>query len=156
MVVLAPGARDPGRPTFQPMCSRAPGRCCRCGSQRGWEGAGVGGQQELEFILRSLVDLRLQIEELRRRLDDHPQRVQVIDLGDHAQVSDDSFQRWKKTAISRYSIAPGMTMADVEKATIEAALGSTGQPAPCSGSARDRRATLYRKIKVVSFGGSRS
>ena len=40
--------------------------------------------QELEFILRSLVDLRLQIEELRRRLDDHPQRVQVIELGDHS------------------------------------------------------------------------
>src|ERR671910_1022492 len=41
---------------------------------------------ELEFILRSLVELKLQVEELRRRLDDQPQRVQVIELGDHATV----------------------------------------------------------------------
>ncbi|MGH2709439.1 MAG: sigma-54 interaction domain-containing protein, partial [Actinomycetota bacterium] len=44
--------------------------------------------QELEFILRSLVELKLQVEDLRRRLDDQPQRVQVIELADHATVSD--------------------------------------------------------------------
>src|SRR5262249_3870385 len=44
--------------------------------------------QELEFILRSLVELKLQVEELRRRLDQTPQRVQVIDLTDHATVAD--------------------------------------------------------------------
>src|SRR5437667_633549 len=35
-------------------------------------GAGVGGQ-ELAFILHSLVELKLQVEELRRRLDEGPQ-----------------------------------------------------------------------------------
>src|SRR5207253_1203329 len=43
---------------------------------------------ELEFILRSLLDLKLQVEELRRRLDDYPQRVQVIELADHSSVAD--------------------------------------------------------------------
>src|SRR5213596_1321588 len=41
--------------------------------------------QELEFILRSLVELKLQVEELRRRLDEQPrfpgQRVEVIEVG---------------------------------------------------------------------------
>src|SRR2546426_7070064 len=38
--------------------------------------------QELEFIFRSLVELKLQVEELRRRLDDRaPQRVEVIEVG---------------------------------------------------------------------------
>jgi hypothetical protein len=37
--------------------------------------------QELEFIFRSLVELKLQVEELRRRLDTRPQRVEVIEVG---------------------------------------------------------------------------
>ncbi|MGH2668110.1 MAG: sigma-54 interaction domain-containing protein, partial [bacterium] len=38
--------------------------------------------QELEFILRSLVELKLQVEELRRRIEDRPaQRVEVIEVG---------------------------------------------------------------------------
>src|SRR2546426_6430600 len=32
--------------------------------------------QELEFIFHSLVDLKLQIEELRRRIEERPQRVE--------------------------------------------------------------------------------
>ena len=51
-------------------------------------GRGEAGGQELEFILRSLVELKLQVEELRRRLDEQPQRVQVIELADHATVAD--------------------------------------------------------------------
>src|SRR3989442_6980866 len=37
--------------------------------------------QELEFIFRSLVELKLQVEELRRRLEERPQRVGVIEVG---------------------------------------------------------------------------
>src|SRR5947208_1646087 len=37
--------------------------------------------QELEFIFRTLVELKLQVEELRRRLDEGPQRVEVIEVG---------------------------------------------------------------------------
>ena len=104
--------------------------------------------QELEFILRSLVDLRLQIEELRRRLDDHPQRVQVIELADHSAVADvmsDNDGDGGYPVLYR----PGMTMAEVEKATIEAALneykGNRRRAAEVLGIGER---TLYRKIKA--------
>jgi DNA-binding NtrC family response regulator len=104
--------------------------------------------QELEFILRSLVDLRLQIEEMRRRLDEHPQRVQVIDLGEHTQVSDlmsDVDHDGEQPVVYRV----GMSMAEVERATIEAALreykGNRRRAAEVLGIGER---TLYRKIKA--------
>jgi DNA-binding NtrC family response regulator len=103
--------------------------------------------QELEFILRSLVDLRRQIEELRRRLDEPAQRLQVIDLGNHAPVVDvipESDQAEPAPIVYR----PGMTMAEVERATIEAALreaqGNRRRAAEVLGIGER---TLYRKIK---------
>ncbi len=52
-------------------------------------GAGMGGGagsreisgQELQVIVQSLLDLRLQVEDLRRRLDNVPHRIEVIDIG---------------------------------------------------------------------------
>jgi len=103
--------------------------------------------QELEFILRSLVDLRRQIEELRRRLDDHPQRLQVIDLVTHAPVVDVVPEGDREEA-AEVVYRPGMTMADVEKAAIEAALreshGNRRRAAEVLGIGER---TLYRKIK---------
>ncbi len=103
--------------------------------------------REFEFILRSLVDLKLQVEELRRRLDEHPQRVQVIELADHATVADimpESDRDGDQAVLYR----PGMTMADVEKAAIEAALreyrGNRRRAAEVLGIGER---TLYRKIK---------
>jgi DNA-binding NtrC family response regulator len=102
--------------------------------------------QELEFILRSLVDLRLQIEEMRRRLDEHPQRVQVIDLG--AQVTD-VMPEVERDGEQPVVYRAGMTMAEVEKATIEAALreykGNRRRAAEILGIGER---TLYRKIKA--------
>src|SRR5437870_1502197 len=43
--------------------------------------------QELEFIFRSLVELKLQVEELRRRLEERPQRVEVIEVGPGSSVA---------------------------------------------------------------------
>jgi DNA-binding NtrC family response regulator len=150
MVVLAPGAEirasdipadvleGPG--TLLPM---------RLAASAGLGGGGAGGPgPEFEFILRSLVDLRLQIEEMRRRLDEHPQRVQVIDLGDHAQVTD-LMSEVEGDGEQPVVYRAGMTMAEVEKATIEAALkeykGNRRRAAEILGIGER---TLYRKIKA--------
>nr|MBA3497990.1 sigma 54-interacting transcriptional regulator [Gemmatimonadales bacterium] len=107
----------------------------------------VGGH-ELEFILRSLIELKLQVEELRRRLDEHPQRVQVIDLSDHSTVADvltDGDGNGEQPVVYR----SGMTMAEVERAAIEAALqehrGNRRRAADVLGIGER---TLYRKIKA--------
>jgi DNA-binding NtrC family response regulator len=103
---------------------------------------------ELEFILRSLVELKLQVEELRRRLDDQPQRVQVIELADHAAIADvlpESEVDGDQSVVYR----SGMTMAEVERAAIEAALreyrGNRRRAAEVLGIGER---TLYRKIKA--------
>jgi len=110
----------------------------------------AGGGHELEFILRSLLDLKLQVEELRRRLDQGPQRVQVIELGDHASVDvlsdgDGDGQEAEPPVLYR----SGMTMAEVEKAAISAALqehrGNRRRAAEVLGIGER---TLYRKIKA--------
>ena len=84
MVVLAPGAEIRASDIPHDILEGR-GRCS--GWSRPDGGTGTAGH-ELEFILRSLVELKLQVEELRRRLDDQPQRVQVIELGDSATVHD--------------------------------------------------------------------
>ena len=115
-------------------------------------GAGAGQRrrrgQELEFILRSLVDLRLQVEELRRRLDERPQRVQVIDLGDHARWHDCRRPEVDTTASQR-CLSQRDDHGGREKAAIEAALreyrGNRRRAAEVLGIGER---TLYRKIKA--------
>ncbi|HEV7365388.1 MAG TPA: sigma-54 dependent transcriptional regulator, partial [Gemmatimonadales bacterium] len=152
MVVLAPGAEirpsDIPADVLEGPGTMLPMRLTGAGSSAPWAGGVAAGSQEFEFILRSLVDLRLQIEEMRRRLDEHPQRVQVIDLGEHTQVGDlmaDVEHDGDHPVLYR----AGMTMAEVEKATIEAALreykGNRRRAADVLGIGER---TLYRKIKA--------
>jgi DNA-binding NtrC family response regulator len=152
MVVLAPGAEirasDIPQDVLEGAGSLLPMRLAQAGQGGGAGGAMGAAGPEFEFILRSLVDLRLQIEEMRRRLDERPQRVQVIDLGEHAQVTDvmsDLERDGEQPVVYR----PGMTMAEVEKATIEAALreykGNRRRAAEILGIGER---TLYRKIKA--------
>jgi DNA-binding NtrC family response regulator len=105
--------------------------------------------QEFEFILRSLLELKLQVEELRRRLDEHPQRVQVIELADHSTVADAFPEGEGKDGDRPVVYRSGMTMAEVEKAAIEAALreyrGNRRRAAEVLGIGER---TLYRKIKA--------
>src|SRR3954470_6333415 len=152
MVVLAPGseirAADIPADVLEGPGTLLPMRLMQHAGQQGSAGAlRADGLQELEFILRSLVDLRLQIEELRRRLDEHPQRGKVIDLGAHAQISDVAEVDGDGNAPVLYR--SGMTMADVEKATIDAALheykGNRRRAAEVLGIGER---TLYRKIKA--------
>ena len=107
------------------------------------------GGQELEFILRSLLDLKLQVEELRRRLDEHPQRVQVIELADHSTVADVLPEGAERDGDHPVVYRPGMTMAEVERAAIDAALrehrGNRRRAAEVLGIGER---TLYRKIKA--------
>ena len=115
MVVLAHGARFARRDIPPDMLrggrESAPGAGPDAGTRD------VPGQ-ELEFILRSLVELKLQVEELRRRLDRTPQRVQVIDLTDHATVAD-VLPNGERDGDGSVVYRTGMTMADVEKAAID-------------------------------------
>jgi DNA-binding NtrC family response regulator len=145
MVVLAPGAEiranDIPGDVLEGAGTLLPVRVQPAGGRE------LGGQ-EFEFILRSLMELKLQVEELRRRMDDRPlpQRVQVIELGDHSSVADvlPSGGDGDGTVLYR----PGMTMADVEKAAISAALreyrGNRRRAAEVLGIGER---TLYRKIK---------
>jgi len=124
--------------------------------------------RELEFIVRSLLELKLQVEELRRRLDDEratrvePPRELFVDAGTPlpvvpARASGVAALEARETAPppNVVTIAPGMTMAQIERAAIEAALRETG--------GNRRRAaellgigerTLYRKLHEYEMPGA--
>jgi DNA-binding NtrC family response regulator len=110
------------------------------------------GSREFEFILRGLMDLRYQVEELKRRVDEGPQRVQVIEVGG-TPLSDVVSEGVDSLPPDEVIYRPGMTMADVEKAAIEAALKETGdnrrEAAQVLGIGER---TLYRKIKQYQLG----
>src|SRR5438093_10302971 len=117
--------------------------------------------QELEFILRSLVELKLQVEELRRRLDEQPrfpgQRVEVIEVGGAAAPAGvlgggvsplDAEPVPEGPVIYR----AGMSMADVERAAIEAALKEThGNRRKAAETLGIGERTLYRKLKEYAL-----
>jgi DNA-binding NtrC family response regulator len=108
--------------------------------------------QELEFILRNLMDLRLQVEELRRRLEHGPSRVEVIDLGEPAVVADYGVESEVEPEPAAIVYRSGMTMDEVEKAVISAALkefrGNRRRAADTLGIGER---TLYRKIKAYNL-----
>ncbi len=102
--------------------------------------------QELEFIFRTLVELKLQVEELRRRLDEGPQRVEVIEVGHGTPVAAAIDAEPVPEAEVLYRA--GMTMADVERAAIEAALHETkGNRRKAAEVLGIGERTLYRKLK---------
>jgi DNA-binding NtrC family response regulator len=119
--------------------------------------------QELGFIVRSLVELKLQVEELRRRLDDERTTRAAVDgpsrdvvgaaapglLGAASALE----ARDPPPPPNVVTVTPGMTMAEIERAAIEAALRETG--------GNRRRAaellgigerTLYRKLHEYEGG----
>ncbi|HEU5359147.1 MAG TPA: sigma-54 dependent transcriptional regulator [Gemmatimonadales bacterium] len=150
MVVLAPGteirANDIPADILEGAGRLLPVRVGTLGA-----GGREVGSQELEFILRSLMDLRLQVEELRRRLDEGPQRVHVIEVGDGQPVAD--LVEHAAEAPPEILYRPGMTMAEVERAAIEAALrehrGNRRKAAEILGIGER---TLYRKLKAYGLG----
>ncbi|HTH63920.1 MAG TPA: sigma-54 dependent transcriptional regulator [Gemmatimonadales bacterium] len=106
--------------------------------------------KELEFIFRSLVELKLQVEELRRRLDDRPapHRVEVIEVDPHGAPLAAALAPVEEAVLYR----PGMSMADVERAAIEAALNDThGNRRKAAEVLGIGERTLYRKIKQYAI-----
>jgi DNA-binding NtrC family response regulator len=149
MVVLAPGteirASDipsdilEGAPMLLPVLAQ------------GGLGRGGAGQQELEFIVRGLMDLRLQVEELRRRLDERPGKVQVIEVPESA-ISPIQIEPPEQVSPPDVVYRHGMTMAEVERATITAALRECqGNRRQAAGRLGIGERTLYRKIKEFNL-----
>jgi DNA-binding NtrC family response regulator len=119
--------------------------------------------KELEFIFRSLIELKLQVEELRRRLEDTAaaQRVEVIEVGPGAAAARatpslgigqieqvDERDAGEPAVIYR----SGMSMADVERAAIQAALRETaGNRRRAAEILGIGERTLYRKLKQYAL-----
>jgi DNA-binding NtrC family response regulator len=179
MVVLAPG-REIGPADLPPHIRDADALGMAAGAPAGGgrllpvpvgplvrEGQRAEGR-ELEFIVRGLLELKLQVEELRRRLDE--ERAARQELAEAAAAG--AFAgpgaaggllgaggppgleaRDAEPPPNVVTVAPGMTMAAVERAVIEAALRETG--------GNRRRAaellgigerTLYRKLSEYQGG----
>jgi DNA-binding NtrC family response regulator len=131
------------------------------------EAAGLTpGGRELEFIIRSLVELKLQMEELRRRVElgspDRGAEVMApsdrwVGEGRHS-VTPASVSaiepREQEPAPNEVIIRPGMTMDEIMRAAIEVALrearGNRRKAAKMLGMGER---TLYRKLKDYNLPG---
>src|SRR5262249_12022340 len=119
---------------------------------RGQEGA---AGREFEFIVRSLLELKLQVEELRRRMDDHTQSPVHRDgwIGDVSPAMATPGvaaiePRDQAPPPNVVTINPGTKMADIERSVIEAALKETrGNRRRAAEMLGIGERTLYRKIK---------
>ncbi len=103
----------------------------------GEEAGGVGG---------------LQVEELRRRLEDRPPRVEVIEVGPGSAVSSATPVAAEPASEAEVVYRPGMTMAEVERAAIEAVLRETqGNRRKAAEVLGIGERTLYRKLKQYAL-----
>ena len=179
MVVLAPGREIQAEDIPRQLREESNGRFLPVHVGPVLRGGDGSRGRELEFIVRSLVELKLQVEELRRRLDD--ERVARIAgssvgiglgggsgggsglgsaglaagwLGELQSVGSSGALRGGIEAPGTppppnvFSVTPGMTMADIERAAIEAALKETrGNRRRAADMLAIGERTLYRKLK---------
>jgi len=120
--------------------------------------AGAEGR-ELEFLVRSMLELRLQVEELRRRMDEsaresgawlgevHPPAS--LGAGDGARAVARAIEPPdQELPPAVVTLKPGMTMAEIERAAIEAALRDTRGNRRKAAEVLDiGERTLYRKLR---------
>ena len=157
MVVLAPGReiepddlprqiRDGGSARLLPVRMPTGGRV--------GGGVGGGGGQELEFIVRSLLELKLQVEELRHRLDDERPALPAagwlgeLGAGGGGRAVAGIEPRAAEPLPNEVVIAAGTSMMEVERRVIEAALRETrGNRRKAAEMLGIGERTLYRKIK---------
>jgi DNA-binding NtrC family response regulator len=116
--------------------------------------------QELEFIFRTLVELKMQIEEMRRRIVERPsERVEVIEVGTRdsglgTRQIEASLDPLDPSPESRAPVIykAGMSMSDVERAAIDAALREThGNRRKAAETLGIGERTLYRKLKEYAI-----
>ena len=120
---------------------------------------GVSGR-EMEFIVRSMVELNLQVEELRRRLDDvaQPQGEWIGEVRPQSAIRGHPLggEQSVPTAIEPpeaqpsdvITIEPGMTMEEIERAAIRQALSaSRGNRRKAAEMLGIGERTLYRKLR---------
>jgi DNA-binding NtrC family response regulator len=123
--------------------------------------------QELEFIFRTLVELKMQLEELRHRIEERPlERVEVIEVGEGSGGSKEhpaGSRQLEGATIDPLDSTPepnggqviykaGMTMSDVERAAIDAALRETrGNRRKAAETLGIGERTLYRKLKEYAI-----
>ncbi len=122
--------------------------------------ASGAGSQELEFIFRTLVELKMQLEALHRRIEERPsERVEVIEVGSrepgagnaHIEASLDPLAPGSELP-TPVIYKPGMTMAEVERAAIDAALRAThGNRRKAAEDLGIGERTLYRKLKEYAI-----
>ena len=122
------------------------------------EGEQAAGR-ELEFIVRSLLELKLQVEDLRRKVDDDRSHLSAIaahgyvvgGVGSGGLLGAVAGGVEPPTAASQsniVTITPGMTMAQIERSAIEAALReSRGNRRRAAEVLDIGERTLYRKLK---------
>jgi DNA-binding NtrC family response regulator len=127
--------------------------------------------REMEFIVRSLVELKLQIEELRSRVNDMGATQQMIVSGDLRNGVGGQRVIASNTSVTNQfvetpqgvgaiepptrgpqavtlTISPGMTMAEIEKAAITAALAETkGNRRKAAELLGIGERTMYRKLR---------
>jgi DNA-binding NtrC family response regulator len=122
---------------------------------------GVAGR-ELEFIVRSLVELKLQVEELRRRFDEAGRgdlvgEVRAAGLAGGAPHAGALEPPPEEAEASVVRVGPGMTMAEIERAAIETALRDTrGNRRKAAEMLGIGERTLYRKLNEYQMATSGS
>ncbi len=116
----------------------------------GAESAPMLGAAELEFILRNLMELKGQVEDLRRRLDEAPA---VMAPAEPALVAGGGVEPKSARLPNSVEVVPGMTMAQIERAVIEATLRETrGNRRRAAELLGIGERTLYRKIREIEGG----
>jgi len=109
--------------------------------------------QELEFIFRTLVELKMQLEDLRRRIEERPsERVEVIEVGGGSRLPEPDPLEATPEPEQPVIYKPGMSMSEVERAAIDAALREThGNRRKAAETLGIGERTLYRKLKEYAI-----